>query len=112
LVALLLFSSIACIDVFDPKLVGSKPKIVFEGALTNLVGPYFFQLSYSAGYNSQESVFDKFVNAANVWITDEKSNRTDLIDMNKGQFSTPAGFKGEVGKTYQVHKRPTKCISD
>lgn len=103
--ALLLFGLIACVDVFDPKLVGGKPKIVFEGTLTNLVGPYFFQLSYSAGYNSQESVFDRFVNAAKVWITDEKLNRTDLIDMNKGQFSTPDGFRGEVGKTYQVHIR-------
>ncbi|AFK04451.1 hypothetical protein Emtol_3322 [Emticicia oligotrophica DSM 17448] len=97
-----LFGLVACIDEFDPKLQGGKPKIVFEGTLTNLPGPYFFQLSYSAGYNSKESVFDKFVNAAKVWITDGES-RVDLTDLNKGQFSTPENFRGKIGKTYQLH---------
>lgn len=94
---------IACVDIFDPKLEGKDPKIVFEGTLTDQPGPYFFQLSYSAGYNSQESVFDKYVNAAKIWITDENKTRTDLIDMNKGQFATPEAFRGEIGKSYQLN---------
>ncbi|WP_435356088.1 DUF4249 domain-containing protein [Emticicia sp. SJ17W-69] len=102
-IAILSVCLTACIDNYDPKLTGGKPKIVFEGILTDQAIPQYFQLSFSAGYNSKESVFDKFVNAAKVWITDEKNVRIDLIDLNKGQFSTPEGFRGQVGKTYQVH---------
>ncbi len=110
-IAILSVCLIACIDKFDPQLTGGKPKIVFEGMLTDQAIPQYFQLSFSAGYNSKESVFDKFVNAAKVWITDEKNVRTDLIDLNKGQFSTPEGFSGQVGKTYQVHIQLSDGIS-
>jgi len=95
---------LACVDSFDPKLTGGiTPYLVFEGTLTDEVGPYFFNLSYTAGYNSKESVFDKFVNAAKVWIVDAKNVRTDLIDLNKGKFMTPNGFRGQVGNTYTLH---------
>jgi len=95
----------ACIDNFDPELTGDKASIVFEGTLTNQPAPHIFQLSFSAGYNSKESVFDRFVNAAKVWVTDEANKRTDLIDLNRGQFATPDGFRGQIGKSYQLHIR-------
>ncbi|WP_394991245.1 DUF4249 domain-containing protein [Emticicia sp.] len=94
---------VACVDRFDPKLTGGIPYIIFEGTLTDQLGPHYFNLSYSAGYNSNESVFDKTVNAAKIWITDAKNVRTDLIDLSKGKFSTPEGFRGQIGNSYQVH---------
>jgi Domain of unknown function (DUF4249) len=103
LISVIIATLVACVDNYDPKLVGGKPKVVFEGILTDQDTPNYFRLSFSAGYNSKESVFDRFVNAAKVWITDEKNTRTDLIDLNKGQFVTPEGFRGQIGKSYQVH---------
>ena len=100
----------ACVDVFDPELTGNEPQIVFEGTLTDQSGPHYFVLSFSAAYNSKESVFDKYVNAARVWITDEKSVRTDLLDLNRGQFRTPDGFRGQIGKTYILHIRTSDGV--
>jgi hypothetical protein len=99
----IIFTAFACVDVYDPKLTGQTPQLVFEGTLTDEIGPYFFNLSNTAGYNSKESVFDKFVNAAKVWIVDAKKVRTDLLDLNKGKFRTPDGFRGQVGNTYTLH---------
>ncbi|CAH0994537.1 hypothetical protein EMA8858_00647 [Emticicia aquatica] len=101
---------IACVDVFDPKLKGGIPSIVFEGTLTDQPGPHYFVLSFSAGYNSSESVFDKYVNAAKVWITDSKNIHTDLIDLNRGQFSTPDGFRGQIGNAYTLHVRTSDGV--
>jgi len=111
LLSFLIVSLIACVDAFDPKLVGANnTQITFEGILTDQPAPHYFSLSFTAGYNSQESVFDRLVNAAKVWITDEKNIRTDLIDLNKGQFRTPDGFRGFVGKTYTLHVRTSDGV--
>ena len=110
LASTLLFILIACVDEFDPKLVGGTPSIVFEGTLTDQPGPHYFVLSFTAGYNSKESVFDKYVNAAKVWITDAKGIRTDLTDLNRGQFSTPDGFRGQVGNAYTLHVRTSDGV--
>jgi hypothetical protein len=107
----LLFTLIACVDVFDPKLTGGTPSIVFEGTITDQPGPYYFVLSFSAGYNSKESVFDKYVNAAKVWIIDTKNIRTDLIDLNRGQFSTPEGFRGQIGNAYTLHVQTSDGVA-
>lgn len=105
LLSILIFTLVSCVDVFDPQLTGKDAQIVFEGTLTDQPGPHYFVLSFSAGYNSQESVFDRFVNAAKVWITDEKNVITNLIDFNRGQFRTPDGFRGQIGKSYTLHIR-------
>lgn len=103
LIATLMVFVVACVVPFDPKLKGGTPYIVFEGTLTDQPGPHYFTLSLSAGYNSKESVFDRTVNAAKVWLTDSKGVRTDLIDLSKGKFSTPEGFKGQIGNSYILH---------
>jgi Domain of unknown function (DUF4249) len=110
LLSILIVSLVACVDAFDPNLTGKEPQIVFEGTLTDQVGPHYFVLSFSAGYNSKESVFDRYVNAAKVWITDEKSVRIDLIDLNRGQFRTPDGFRGQIGKSYILHIRTSDGV--
>jgi len=92
LASILLFILIACVDEFDPKLVGGTPSIVFEGTLTDQPGPHYFVLSFTAGYNSKESVFDKYVNAAKVWIIDAKGVRTDLNDLNMDNLVRPMVF--------------------
>lgn len=103
LLTIILFGTFSCIDPYDPQLIGEKKRLVFEGSITNQEGPYDFQLSYTAGYNSKESVYDSYVLGAKMWITDEKNVKTDFIDLNFGNFRTPDNFRGQVGKSYQLH---------
>lgn len=91
-----------CIDPYDPKLVGGEKYLVFEGTLTDAPGPHRFALTLSAGYNSVESVYDERVKGAKVWVTDDRSERTDFIDDGLGNFNSPAGFHGQVGRQYSL----------
>ena len=91
-----------CVNPYDPKLVGGEKYLVFEGTLTDAPGPYRFALTLSAGYNSQESVYDERVQGAKIWVTDDAGTRIDFTDDGQGNFDSPSGFKGEIGKTYTL----------
>lgn len=91
-----------CVDPYDPKLVGGEKYLVFEGTLTDAPGPYRFALTLSAGYNSTENIYDERVRGAQVWVTDDRSEHTDFIDDGLGNFNSPAGFHGQVGRQYSL----------
>lgn len=93
----------SCIYPYDVQLLSKKKYLVFEGQITNLERPHTFNLSYTSGYNDTESVYDTYVLGAKLWITDELNSRIDLIDNGLGKFLTPTEFKGEIGKSYQIH---------
>lgn len=92
----------ACIDPYDPQLVGGERYLVFDGVLTDALGPYRFSLSQSAGYNSEESVFDQRVTGAAVSITDDLGNVTRFTDEGRGNYTSPADFRGRVGRQYAL----------
>ena len=100
----------ACIDPYDPKLVGGDRYLVFEGTLTDAVGPYRFTLSQSAGYNSSESVFDQRVTGPDVVVTDESEQVIRFLDTGRGSYASPPGFRGKTGRRYALtvtHKAQT-----
>ncbi len=92
----------ACIDPYDPKLVGGDRYLVFEGTLTDAVGPYRFTLSQSAGYNSSESVFDQRITGAGVSVTDGEGQATRFLDAGRGAYVSPPGFRGKTGRRYAL----------
>jgi Domain of unknown function (DUF4249) len=93
----------ACIDEFDPKLVGDRNQLVFDGTLTDETEQNFFKLSYSAGYNNKESIYERNVNSAKIWIIDAKNVRTDCEFLGNGSFVTPKNFRGQIGNSYSLH---------
>ena len=97
---LVLATLYAYIDPYDPKLVGGDRYLVFEGTLTDAVGPYRFTLSQSAGYNSLESVFDQRVTGAGVSVTDGDGAVVRFLDVGRGTYESPPGFRGKTGKRY------------
>ena len=99
---LLILLIVACVDPYDAKLVGGEKYLVFEGTLTDAPGPHRFALTLSAGYNSTESVYDERVQGAKIWVIDDQGTRTDFMEDGKGNFDSPAGFRGEVGRTYTL----------
>jgi hypothetical protein len=103
LLALSLVFLNACIDTFDPKLVGDRNQLVFDGVLTDEPTQSSFKLSYSAGYNNKESIYERNVNSAKVWIIDSKNVRTDCEFLGNGSFVTPKSFRGQIGNSYTLH---------
>ncbi len=103
LVTLVFLSTLfSCIDPYDPKLVGSERYLVFEGVLTDAPGPYRFSLSQSAGYNSEESVFDQRVTGARISVTDDKGIIAVFTDAGRGNYLSPGGFRGQPGRRYSL----------
>ena len=93
---------LGCIDPYDPQLVGGERYLVFDGVLTDAPGPYHFSVAQSVGYNSDESVFDQRMTGASISITDDKGTVTRFVDEGKGSYGSPAGFRGQVGRSYAL----------
>lgn len=96
---------ISCIDPYDPQLVGGERYLVFDGVLTDAPGPHRFLLSQSAGYNSEESVFDQRVTGAIVSVTDDLGNVTRFANEGRGNYTSPVGFRGQAGRRYALTVR-------
>ena len=101
-VLFLLLTMASCIDPYDPQLVGGERYLVFDGVLTDAPGGQRFSLSRSAGYNSQESVFDQRVVGADVSVTDNAGVKTRFVDVGRGSYESPAGFWGQPGRRYAL----------
>lgn len=93
----------SCVEPYDPGLMGKKKYLVFEGTLTDAPGPYLFALSYSAGYNSNESVYSEIVEGAQVWVTDDAGQIIPFTNGPKGTFYSPSDFRGQLGRRYRLH---------
>ena len=102
LISLLLLSVISCIEPYDPGLVGGERFLVFDGVLTDAPGPYRFQLSRSAGYNSTEGVYDQRVTGAVLTITDDLGRVVRFLDVGRGAYGSPTGFRGQSGRRYTL----------
>jgi hypothetical protein len=105
-----LFALTSCVDPYDPGLVGGERYLVFDGVLTDAPGPYRFALSQSAGYNSIEGIYDQRITGATVSVSDDAGQVVKFVDDGKGNFTSPANFRGQAGRRYSLtitHKGQT-----
>lgn len=94
---------ISCVDriALDESLSG-EPLLVVDGVITNASEPYTVKLSYTS--SSLQTYEGVEVSGAEVFITDEESNRAELTEVEAGEYVTdPFFFCGEVGKTYVLN---------
>lgn len=89
----------SCTKVVDLKLNEPESKIAVEGMISNQVGGSYVKLAYTKGYlssNTPETIID-----AQVSVRDDEGNPTLFkASDEEGKYLPPAGFVGEVGKTY------------
>ncbi|MEN9959338.1 MAG: hypothetical protein RLZZ474_1582 [Bacteroidota bacterium] len=91
-------------EITDFKTENLSDAVVVYGEMSNLAGPYTVRINYTSGY----SPFDPTqfqgqpIPKADVRIVDESGAAISLKEIQKGMYQTPASFKGQVGKKYQL----------
>lgn len=101
----ILATILACVDPYDPQLVGKDKKLVVDCSITDKPNFVNIQLTYSAGYNSTEGVFDQLATGATVWISDEKGNKFSFVEdeVNFGLYTSTKPIAGKIGQAYQLN---------
>jgi hypothetical protein len=104
LLTALVFTLLACIEPFDPGIVGTERKLVVDGTLTNKINYVKIQLSFSAGYNSTESVFERFARGGTVTIVDDRGSVLKFVEENSltGLYVSEKPFAAEFGRSYTL----------
>jgi Domain of unknown function (DUF4249) len=99
---LIIFFFNSCIDKVELKEPNIARKLIVDGSVTNLPGPYFVQLSYSVPFNSTK--ITDLVSGADVSISDNLGNVYPLKAFTNGVYKTDsASFRGIVGRSYRVN---------
>ncbi|WPP48438.1 DUF4249 domain-containing protein [Catalinimonas niigatensis] len=85
----------------DESLSG-EPLLVVDGIITNANEPYVVKLAYTS--SSLQTYEANPLSDAQVYITDQEENRTDLTEVDAGEYETdPNFFQGNSGKSYRLH---------
>src|SRR6478735_4854778 len=93
--AIVLYS---CTKVISVDLNAASPKIVIEGNIYNIPGPYRIELSKTVAF-SDANVFPPVRNAV-VTIVDQTANLTDLLSETSAGVYTTHTIQGIPGHTY------------
>ncbi len=92
----------SCTKVININLNDASPKIVIEGNITNVAGPYQVQITQTVNF-SASNIFPA-VPGAIVKITDTTISQTDsLIETTPGIYTTQTLLLGIPGHTYQLY---------
>lgn len=91
----------ACVDIYDPEIESNNPKIVVDGSITNLPGPYVVRLTLSAPYNN-EGIIDRYPPSASMFIEDDLGNKELMESRGFGYYYSRNDFQAQVGRTYQL----------
>lgn len=100
---LLLLSLFSCITPYDPSIEFAIPKLVVEGQITDDPGPYQVRVTYSAAFNNDESIFGRYPENAEVFISDSEGNMEQLSYQGAGKYLTNRnGMRGTAGRFYTL----------
>lgn len=99
---ILFLLSDACIDRYEIPEQISGPRLVVDGMITNLPGPYTIELFISTDLNT--NINNRVgVSRATVKIVDDLGNEETLTETSVGVYRTrPDGIRGTVGRKYHT----------
>ncbi|GAB4334762.1 MAG: hypothetical protein OHK0038_12150 [Flammeovirgaceae bacterium] len=90
----------ACEELVNPTLKTIEPIVVVEALVTNREGDSFVKLTKTTPYNSSEET--PKISGAIISLKDDASNQWNFSEVEKGLYLPPSGFKGEIGRTYEI----------
>jgi hypothetical protein len=101
LIYLLLISLHSCQEVIKPNLPKGGKRLVVEGGISNLPGPYFIKLTKTRDYSFAYSDTILVERGAEVIIEDNTGISEKLTEIAPGVYSTDSsGIKGIIGREY------------
>ena len=90
---------VSCEDIIDIPLNDSEPRIVIEGVVTNMEGPYTVRISKSVDYYDP-GVYPA-VNDAHVELSDDTGS-LEVLEGNDDGLYTSSKMIGQSGRTYSL----------
>jgi hypothetical protein len=108
LTAGLLLTLYACVDQYDPDLTANTNLIVVEGIITDLADVQTISLSRSR--SSRDSLTRIPIQRATVTVLVNGTTSVRLTEVQPGTYQFPAGFRGQVGSSYQLHFRTEQGV--
>ncbi|HEY0652492.1 MAG TPA: DUF4249 domain-containing protein [Chryseosolibacter sp.] len=92
----------ACIERYDLPAQIAEPRLVVNGMITNLPGPYTIELYISSDLNTNLNKPTPVSNAK-VRIADDAGNEELLVEKSPGVYETRTdGMQGTVGRKYHT----------
>jgi hypothetical protein len=91
---------VSCQKVVYPDLNSASPRVVIEGNITNLPGPYYVKISKTINFD-ETNIFPK-VSGAKVELSDTFGRIDTLHETGQGIYSTGASYQGIPGRTYTL----------
>jgi hypothetical protein len=91
---------VACEEIHTPDIDKQTGKLVFEGLITNTLGPHYVKISRSVGYNDY-SVFEQ---VQNYWVQleDKTGEIYPLSEKSPGYYESESSLKGLYNHEYRI----------
>ena len=91
-----------CEKEIDLQLPEFESRIVIEGAITNLPGPYLIRVTKTVPYLGKDTL--PAVTGASLIINDDAGNRDTLLEISPGYYQTQS-LQGVIGRTYYLEAK-------
>jgi len=96
---LLLFILTGCREPYFPEIDKYENLLVIDGLITDREGPHLVRITRSYSFDESYPESEQF---AVVAILDEDGGMENLTEERPGHYYTSAGYRGEIGKAYQL----------
>lgn len=103
LFVLLIFTFVHCTEIYNPNISTGTEALIVEGLITDGNGPFTVKLTKAVPISFDSVMSSKTVLDANLTITDNENNTYTLTNAGSGEYTTPTGFKAQIGNSYVLH---------
>ncbi len=97
------FSINSCVTEIDFPIESIPERMVVDGIVSTLPGPYFIKLSRSATFGVGQDNVQPPLSEAQVKVKDDLNNEYTFVEVEAGTYiSDSASFRAVVGRTYTL----------
>lgn len=92
-----------CVQKIGVDLPEASEKLVVDGLISTMPGPYTVKLTKTAEYTTGSDGTNFLVRGARVRISDDAGNSEELVEVSQGIYKTSVGgIQGQAGRIYTL----------